>query len=301
MIKKDVRFLLYIVSLTVLFVGCGGQNTSGTQSTVHEHILVEGSTALEPFISNIATTFAKQTLQVTAKVKGGGSNIQSVVTIQVQGGGSLAGLDAITQQKAEISMTDIYADPATYSSPNLTPEIVIVIPYTLIVNPGLTFIQSLTSQQILDIFSTHTINNWKDIAGGPNLPVVPISSAITPDAPTNFQTSILGGNLEAGTPVADDSSTSIVNTVAHTPGAIGYIAYPLLNGSVRPIAIAGLMATPDNIESNRYHFWSYGHLYTLKNSDSNITAFFNYALTPAAQQVAQNLGYIPLASMKALA
>ncbi|HEY4035866.1 MAG TPA: substrate-binding domain-containing protein [Ktedonobacteraceae bacterium] len=298
MVKRDVRYLLYIVSLTILFVSCGEQNTNGTQSTVHENISIEGSTALEPFISNIATTFEKQTLQVTAKVKGGGSNIQSVVSMQVQGGGSVTGLDAITQQKADIGMTDIYADPATYSSPDLTPEIVIVIPYTLVVNPGLTFIQSLTTQQILGIFSTHTIKNWKDI-GGPDLPVVPISMS-TVGTPTNFQTTILGGNLEAGTPVAENASPNLLDTIAHTPGAIGYAATPLLTGSVRAIAIDGLTATPDNIESNRYHFWSYGHLYTLKNSDSNITSFFNYALTPAAQQVAQSLGYIPLASMKTL-
>jgi len=175
---------------------------------------------------------------------------------------------------------------------------VIVIPYTLVVNPGLTFIQSLTTQQILGIFSTHTIKNWKDI-GGPDLPVVPISMS-TVGTPTNFQTTILGGNLEAGTPVAENASPNPLDTIAHTPGAIGYAATPLLTGSVRAIAIDGLTATPDNIESNRYHFWTYGHLYTLKNSDSNITSFFNYALTPAAQQVAQSLGYIPLASMKSL-
>ena len=296
MAKKDFRLFLYFVCLTVLFTSCGEQSTNSTQSTIHEHILIVGSTALEPFISNIASSFERQTLQVTAKVKGGGSNIQSTVDIQVQGGGSLAGLDAITQQKADISTTDIYADPAAYSSPNLTSEIVIAIPFTLIVNPGLTFLQTLTTQQILAIFSTH-IQNWQDI-GGPNLPIVPISMASRNNTPTNFQTSILGGNFEDGTPVADDSPTSILDTVAQTPGAIGYTAVPLLNGKVRAIAIDRLMPTPDNIESNRYHFWSYGHLYTLKSSDTNISSFFNYALTPAAQQAAQNLGYIPLTSLK---
>jgi phosphate transport system substrate-binding protein len=298
MVKRDIYYFLCLISLTVLFVSCGAQNTNATQAPTHEHIVIEGSTALQPFISNIASTFEKQTLQVTAKVKGGGSNIQSVVDIQVQGGGSLTGLDAITQQKADISMTDIYADPATYSSPNLTPEIVIVIPYTLIVNSSLTSIQSLTTQQILGIFSGHSIHNWREV-GGPDLPIVPISMA-SRGTPTNFQTAILGGNPEAGTPIAEDSSTTILDTVAHTPGAIGYIATPLLTGSVRAIAIDGLTATPDNIESNRYHFWSYGHLYTLRNNDNNITSFFNYALTSTAQQVAQNLGYIPLASMKTL-
>ncbi len=298
MTKREVQHFLCLISLTVLFISCGTQGTDTTQSTVHEHISIEGSTALQPFISQIANTFEKQTLQVTAKVKGGGSNIESVVSIQVQGGGSLTGLNAIMQQKADIGMTDVYADPATYSSPSITPEIVIVIPYTLIVNPDLGSIQSLTTQQILDIFSTHRIQNWRDI-GGPDLPVVPISMS-SDGTPTNFQTAILSGNLEVGTPVADTSPTSVLNAVAQTPGAIGYIATPLLNSTVRTVAIDQLTATPDNIESNRYHFWTYGHLYTLKNSDANITAFFNYALTSAAQQVAKSLGYIPLASMKPL-
>jgi phosphate transport system substrate-binding protein len=299
MLKRDVQYFLCLFSLAVLFASCGTQNTNTTQSNAHqEQITIEGSTALQPFISRIAGTFEKQTLQVTAKVKGGGSNIEPVVNIQVQGGGSLTGLDAITQQKADISMTDIYADPATYSSPDLTPEIVIVIPYTLVVNASLSSIQSLTTQQIVGIFSTHTIQNWKEV-GGPNLPVVPISMS-SKGTPSDFQTSILGGNLEAGTPVADDSPTSILDMVAHTPGAIGYTATPLLNGTVQAVAIDGLTATPDNIESNRYHFWTYGHLYTLESNDANITSFFNYAISPAAQQVAQSLGYIPLANMKPL-
>ena len=298
MIKRDVSHFLCLISLTILFISCGTQGTDTTQSTVHENILIEGSTALQPFISRIANTFEKQTVQVTAKVKGGGSNIESVVSIQVQGGGSLTGLNAIMQQKADISMTDVYADPATYSSPSITSEIVIVIPYTLIVNPDLSSIQSLTILQISDIFSGRKTQNWEEI-GGPNLPVVPISMS-SDGTPTNFQTAILNGNLESGTPVADTSSTSVLNAVAQTPGAIGYIATPLLNSTVRTVAIDQLTATPDNIESNRYRFWTYGHLYTLKNSDANITAFFNYALTPSAQQVAKSLGYIPLASTKPL-
>jgi phosphate transport system substrate-binding protein len=298
MIKKEVQHFLCLISLTILFISCGTQGTDTTQSTVHENILIEGSTALQPFISRIANTFEKQTVQVTAKVKGGGSNIESVVSIQVQGGGSLTGLNAIMQQKADISMTDVYADPATYSSPSITSEIVIVIPYTLIVNPDLSSIQSLTILQISDIFSGRKTQNWEEI-GGPNLPVVPISMS-SDGTPTNFQTAILNGNLESGTPVADTSPTSVLNAVAQTPGAIGYIATPLLNSTVRTVAIDQLTATPDNIESNRYRFWTYGHLYTLKNSDANITAFFNYALTPSAQQVAKSLGYIPLASTKPL-
>src|SRR2546430_315948 len=207
MIKREIRRFLCLVSLTLLFTNCSGQDTNGPQPNTHERILIQGSTALEPFVSAITPLFEKQHTQVTAKVKGGGSNIKSIADLQVQGGGSVTGLDAITQQKADISMTNIYADPATYSSPNLSDQIVVVIPYAMIVNPGLTAIQSLTAQQITGIFSTHTIRNWRDV-GGPDLPIVPISEQdnINPKGNTNFfQTSVLGGSPEIGTPIEENS------------------------------------------------------------------------------------------------
>ena len=197
-------------------------------------------------------------------------------------------------------MTDIYADPATYSSPNLADQIVAVIPYVLIVNPGLTAIQSLTSQQITGIFSTHTIGNWRQV-GGPDLPIVPISEKDNIETGGNanfFSTTVLGDNPEKGTPVEEDSATTGRDTIAHTPGAIGYIAAPLLDRSVQTIAIDGLTATADNVASNRYHFWVYGHLYTLKDRESSISSFLTFAISPVAQQLAQHAGYVPLAEMK---
>jgi phosphate transport system substrate-binding protein len=302
MVKRDVRCILSIVSLMLLFTSCSGQDTNGPQPNIHQRIQIEGSNALQPFVSAIAPLFGKQYQQVTAKVKGGGSNIQPIADIQVQGGGSLTGLDAMTEQKADISMTNIYADPATYSSPDLTDQIVVVIPYALIVHRDLDAIQSLTAQQIAGIFSTHTIRNWKEV-GGPDLPIVPISEKvhINPRGNTNFfQTSVLSGNPEVGTPIDETSPTSVRDTVANTPGAIGYTAVPLLDESVRIIAIDRLMPTADNIESNRYHFWVYGHLYTLKYNNSGISSFLNFAVSPAAQQVAKTLRYIPLENMKIL-
>src|ERR1043165_8525051 len=129
--KREIRYFLCLISLMLLFANCSGQNIYAPASPIQEHMLIEGSNALQPFVSAIVPVFEKEHLQVTAKVKGGGSSIESIVNIQIQGGGSVTGLNAITQQKADISMTDIYANPATYSSPNLTDQIIAVIPYVL--------------------------------------------------------------------------------------------------------------------------------------------------------------------------
>ena len=298
MTSKSFGCFLYLLGLTLLFTSCGVQDATGTQSTGQQHILIEGSNALRPFISAIVPIFEGQHMQLTAKVKGGGNAIESA-NIQVQGGGNITGLEAMEQQKTDITMTDIYADPAAYSSPNLSDQIIIVIPYTLIVNPDLAaVIHSLTSQQISDIFSFHLIQNWSQL-GGPNLPVVPISEADNMEAHGNtnfFQTTVLDDNPEMGTPVDENS---VLDVVARTPGAIGYSPVPLVTGkNVRPIAINGIMATADNIESNRYHFWVYGHLYTVRGDEGSISSFLHFAISSNAQQIAQDLGYIPLAGMK---
>jgi phosphate transport system substrate-binding protein len=303
MASKSFRRFLYLFALTLLFTGCGAQDTTGTQSTGQQHILIEGSNALRPFISAIAPIFERQYIQLTAKVKGGGNDIESA-NIQIQGGGSITGLEAMGQQKADITMTDIYANPATFSSPNLSDQIVVVIPYTLIVNSSLAAaIHSLTSQQVTDIFSTHVIQNWSQL-GGPDLPVVPISEGDNIETHGNtdfFQTTVLNDNPEVGTPVDEDSGESTLDVVAGTPGAIGYIPVPLVTGkNVQPIAIDGSMATADNIESNHYHFWVYGHLYTVKGNEGSISSFLHFAVSSNAQQIAQKLGYVPLAGMKLL-
>lgn len=299
---KEKRSFLCLISLTLFFVSCSGQNIPELVSHTQESIRIEGSNALEPFISTIVPLFAKEHLQVTAKVKGGGSSIESQVNVQVQGGGSVTGLNALTEQKTDICMTDIYADPTTYSSPNLTDQIVAVIPYVLIANPDLATIQSLSSDQITQIFSTRTISNWRQV-GGPDLPVVPISEDdnVNPEGNTDFfSTTVLGGNPERGRPIDEDSATNTLSVIAHTPGALGYIAASLVDNSVDTLDIDGLAPTIDNVASNRYHFWVYGHLYTLKDKQSSISSFLTFAVSPVAQQIAQHAGYVPLARMQSL-
>ena len=73
----------------------------------------------------------------------------------------------LVSQEADIADSDVYADPAIYPDASLTDHIICVIPFTLIVAPGVPVL-SLTHQQVIDIFSTGKIRNWKDV-NGPNI------------------------------------------------------------------------------------------------------------------------------------
>jgi len=245
------------------------------------HIKVVGSTALQPLVTRAAQLFQQR---------------YPYVQISVSGGGSIYGLQAAANHQSDIGDSDIYADPALYPDPNLTDYIVCVIPFTMIVNTGVT-ITNLSSQQLTDIFSTGTVNNWKQV-GGPNLPIVPVVRPATSGTRATFRKYILGGRDEKGQLLQTDSSTTVLETVAHTPGAIGYIGLSVLNpnkqSSVRAIAIDNQMATANSIASGRYAFWGYEHMYTLGESNNLVNAFLNFMFTPTVQQEAHKLSYISI-------
>lgn len=279
--KRSSRmFRLFIpLLLLTLFASCAGPNASPAEP--NGHLLVVGSTALLPLATAAASAFHVQ---------------HPAAIIEVNGGGSLFGLTAVTGHKADIGDSDVYADPAVYPDPNLTDHIVGVVPFTMIVGPGVS-ITTLTRQQIIDIFSTGKLRNWRDLRG-PNLPIVPVVRPATSGTRATFRKYVLGGRDENGKLLTTDSSVTVRDSVAHTPGAIGYLAVSVLDKSVRAIAIDGEMATASAIEDGRYVFWSYEHMYTLGEDNPLLTAYLNWMLTPQVQQMAQRLSYIPIADMK---
>ncbi|WP_052890927.1 phosphate ABC transporter substrate-binding protein [Thermogemmatispora carboxidivorans] len=262
----------------ILLAGCG--EGADSQSALSGRLHIAGSTALQPLVSTAAGLFERQHPQAH---------------IQVDGGGSRAGLAAVTSHQADIGDSDIYADPAIYPDPNLTDHIVCVIPFAMVANPDVT-VTSLTRQQIIDIFSTGRISNWSQV-GGPDLPIVPVVRPQTSGTRDTFRKYILGGRDEKGKLLQTDSSVTVRETVAHTPGAIGYLALSVLTPAVRVLAIEGARPTLADIVAGRYIFWSYEHMYTLGDDNPLLSAFLDFMLSEPVQQKAQEMGYIPIAAM----
>ncbi len=278
--RRAIRAALIGLGLIVLILLTGCGEVAGSQEALSGRLRIAGSTALQPLVNAAATLFESQHPQVR---------------IQVDGGGSRAGLAAVTSRQADIGDSDIYADPAIYPDPNLTDHIVCVIPFAMVVNPDVT-VTSLTRQQIIDIFSTGRISNWSQV-GGPDLPIVPVVRPQTSGTRDTFRKYILGGRDEKGKLLQTDSSVTVRETVAHTPGAIGYLALSVLTPAVRVLAIEGAKPTLADIVAGRYSFWSYEHMYTLGDDSPLLSAFLDFMLSPPVQQKAQAMGYIPIAAM----
>ncbi len=275
--------LATLLVLVLLLVSCGAADSasggngssSGNQSTsfTGQHVHIVGSSALQPLAAKAADLFHQQ---------------HPEVKIDVQGGGSGVGLSAVSNHQADIGDSDIYADPTQYPDPNLTDHIVCITPMTMIVNPEVN-ITALNTQQIINIY-TGVITNWRDV-GGPNLPIVPLVKPTTSGTRALFDKYVLGTTAEVGQPVAD-ASTVVVDTVAHTQGAIGYTSSATINSTVEAIALDGAHATMQDIQSGKYRFWGFEHMYTLQNGIDATTAFLDFMQTSQIQQLAVSLGYL---------
>lgn len=277
--RRRFSLLIFINLFGALFLlSACGQAVSPEVSSLNGHLLVEGSTALQPLTTVAASLFQKRFPQVH---------------IDVRGGGSLLGLDAVAKQQADIGQSDVYADPVTYPDPNLTDHIVCIIPFTMISNPDIP-LSTLTQQQISDIFVTGKWHNWSQL-GGPDLPIVPVVRSDTSGTRASFLKYVLNGGSERKQLMQGNSSSTVMNLVAHTPGAIGYMGLAYVNTSVHTLAINGIAATPEAIASGKYAFWGYEHMYTMSNNRNPVLIpFLQFMLTSTVQKQAKCMGYIPL-------
>ncbi len=275
------RVIIFVAGIFFLFSACAGPFDS-TLPPLSGQIQIDGSTALQPLVSNAATLFEKT---------------YPHVKITVSGGGSLTGLQDVTSRKVSIGNSDVYADPATYPDPDLTDHLVCVIPFTMIVSSDVP-ITNLTTSEIVDIFTTGKYTNWAQL-GGPDLKIVPVVRPATSGTRATFRRYVLSGRDELSNLLTISSSQDLVKAVAHTPGAIGYLAASVLDTQVHTISINGSMATLKNIEAGRYTFWSYEHMYTLSVSDGGpVDTFLKFMLTSQVQQQASGLHYISISDLK---
>lgn len=252
--------------------------------SISGHLLVVGSTALQPLTTLAATQFGKEHPQAH---------------VEVRGGGSLFGLDAVNSHQADIGDSDVYADSALYPDPNLTDHIICIVPFSMIVNPDVP-LSSLTQQEIVDIFTTGKLHNWSDL-GGPDLPITPVIRADTSGTHASFLKYVINGASEQKNVLQTDSSLTMLHVVAQTPGAIGYAGLPSLNTSVHTLAINGHTATAEAIAAGTYPFWGYEHMYAMSNNKNPVlAAFLPFMLTSAIQAQAQRMRYIPLTQVQLL-
>lgn len=288
--RKGLKLIISALTITMILgilAGCGNKKENKEESkkeTISGNITALGSSALQPLVEQGAKQFMQKNPDAT---------------INVQGGGSGAGINQVVSGSVEIGNSDVTAESKLKDKnqvSSLVDHKVCAIGFGMIVNKEVK-IDSLTKEQIQKIF-TGEITNWKDV-GGQDEKINVINRSKSSGTRATFKDTVMDGkNEKEGLGTTQDSSGSVVKAINQTKGSISYVAFSHLNDEVKVIKINNVEPTKENIIAKKYDFWSYEHMYTKGEPEGVTKAFIDYMLSDEAKPLIEKLKYIPASDIK---
>lgn len=280
--KRISMALLTVGAAALLLAGCQSQSKSASQSQDQgAKITAVGSTALQPLVEQAGDQYQKDNPKVN---------------VTVQGGGSGTGLTQISGGNVTIGNSDIFAkEKDGIDAKKLVDHKVAVVAIAPVVNKKLG-IKNLTSAQLLGIFKGE-ITNWQTV-GGPNEKITVINRAQGSGTRQTFEKLGLKTN-KVVTSQEQDSSGTVQKIVEQTPGAISYLAFPYIKGSLQAVKLNDVEPTEKNVSTNAWPIWSYEHMYTKGAPNYQTARFIHFIQSKDVQKtIVPKLGYIPMTQMK---
>ncbi len=287
--KNNLKLIISAVTIVMamgMFAGCAKDNTaSPSPSALSGTIKVTGSTALQPLVDSIGKDFTKANPDVT---------------VDVQGGGSGAGLTGVSNKTSDIGMSDVKAEEKITDAAKVKELVNHVICYqafAMVVSKDVT-VTNLTKAQIQDIF-TGKITNWKEIPGGNNEAITVINRTKTSGTRATFKNTVMDGKDEKdGLGITQDASGGVKTAMESTKGAISYLAMSYLvdaatKQNLNIIKIDGVEVTKENITTKKYIFAGNGNIYTNGEATGVVKAFIAYMTSADGKVEMDKLGYYP--------
>lgn len=296
------RFLILFSFTCAILIGlataCTAENATGADSagnsSPNSYIQNKGSDT----IVNLALAWAEayQTVDLN-------------VSISVTGGGSGTGITALINKTVDIANASRQIKPeelAAARAAGLNPQEFVIArdAIAVIINPK-NPVQHLTIEQLSKIYRGE-INNWKEV-GGEDRPIVRLSRETNSGTHVYFLEAVVRlGNSKDKTIFSSDtlllpSSEGIIAEVRDNPNAIGYDGLGYVTPEVKMVAIASL-ATPDvyvlpsaeTVTDNTYVISRNLYMYTQDVPTGAIKDYLDWILSPEAQQIVKDLGFVPV-------
>lgn len=259
-LRKWFQFMILVLVFSIMANGCGARIP---------RINVVGSTSVQPIAELLAEQFMKN---------------HRDTSINVQGGGSSAGIKAILDGTAQIGTS---SRPLTASElqGGLKTEEIALDGVAIVANPG-NKVSGLTMVQLKKIFAGE-ITNWSQV-GGENKPILIVNREAGSGTRGAF-TELVMGNAKITTQGLVQGSTGAVRqTVAGNNDAIGYISLAANDPTVKLLIIDNIDCTISNIKAKKYPI-TRPYLFITKGRETEATKkFINYCLKDGQKLIIEN-------------
>jgi len=218
--------------------------------------------------------------------------------IQVSGGGSGVGVQAIGGGTTDIGMSSreiIDAEKAKY--PGLVPIDVATDAVVIIVNPS-NPVTSLTLDQIRGIYNG-TYQGWNSVGGSLTYPVV-IGRDSASGTRVYFSEAVMKNEKYRPEMREMNSNGAVKQTVAQTPGAIGYVGLGFVDSTVKAVKVYSngqpVAPTIATVLAHQYPISRPLYMITKGQPAGLAKDYIDFILSPEGQKIVQDQGFVPLQS-----
>jgi phosphate transport system substrate-binding protein len=280
--QNSIRLLTVVLGGLVLIAtmmsGC--ISDSGNEGTPRT-LAVTGSTTVLPIAEQAAEAFMET---------------DSYADIQVSGGGSSVGVQAVGEGTADIGMASRdLKDAEKEQYPDLVRHVIARDGIALIVhkdNP----VTSLTLDQVKAIY-TGEITSWSEVGGEENAIVV-IGRDSASGTREFFFESVMNKEDFVATQLEKNSNGAVKQTVAQTPGAIGYVGLGYVDDEVGGITIDvdGTLVEPtvENVIAGSYPIARNLNMFTNGPASGLAQEYLDFITGPEGQVLVEEEGFVPL-------
>ncbi|MBI5841578.1 MAG: phosphate ABC transporter substrate-binding protein [Chloroflexi bacterium] len=279
--------------LAIISISCSSTASAQTSPDSASYIENKGSDT----IVNLALAWAEKYQSDHANVR-----------ISVTGGGSGTGIAALLNGTVDIANASRQikgeeVEEAKSKGINPVEHIIARDAIAVIVNPE-NPVSQLTLKQISDIYSGK-ITNWSEV-GGEDRPVVKLSRETNSGTHVYFLETVLRlGSKEDKTLFSMDtlllpSSEGIIAEVRQNPNAIGYDGLGYVPKDLKMIAIAekdgGAYVLPsiETVNDLTYPIARDLYMYTNGEPAGIVKEYLDWILSPEAQEIVAELGFVPI-------
>jgi len=297
--NKDTRLTIRVLALLLLglaFAGCRPQTGQSTTGGVSATIQNKGSDT----IVNLALAWAERY-----------QTLEPDVRIAVTGGGSGTGIAALINGTVDLANAsrhikdeEIQAARANGFEP--VEYVIARDAIAIVIHPD-NPVDELTLQQISDIYSGK-ITNWQQV-GGEDRPIVLLSRETNSGTHVYFLEEVIRlGQKDNKTLFSQDtlllpSSEGIGVEVRQNPNAIGYDGLGYVTPDMKTVAVSVGPGQPyypptvETVNAGEYPIARDLYIYTAGEPQGQIKTYLEWILSPAAQQIVLELGFVPIATV----
>ncbi len=218
-IQHQLMLVVCLLLMTVLLASC-------TQ-TAERSITLTGSTSVTPFVEHLAEIYMRT---------------HPGITINVQGLGSSAGIQAAENGTAEIGMSSRNLEPE--ETAQLDQIVIAFDALAIVVNPN-NPISDLSRSNVQQIFGG-SLQQW-DSLEGPHGKITLVSREAGSGTYGAFDELLMEKKPISSAALRQGSNGAIRQIVADDSNAIGYISLGIVDASVKAIAVDGVQPSAEHV------------------------------------------------------